>query len=182
MANFLMVVTNEDSIARSQMNYLASYENIGTVDPYEFDITDENSINSAISAWKSIKTDEVMNKFINIGNCINTYNIIYVPFAGFCYTVMKDRFEHNTDNKYALVSIKERFQSLIVTNGLYNIYLDSRKQIPASIITEMIDNMNGNQFLTSEFDIVETYTKDLYTYNNNGLLCDLITKYADVDK
>lgn len=182
MANFLMVVTNEEYIARSQMNYLTSYENIGTVEPLELDLDNEEYVNSSVSAWKTITTDETLNKYINMNNCINDYNIIYVPFAGFCYTVLKDRFENNIENKYAIISIKERFQSSIVSNGLYNIYLDSRKQIPASIIIDLVNNINGNQFLTSEFDIVEKFAQDLYSYSNHGLLCDNITKYIDLDK
>lgn len=179
MANIIMVVTNEPFIARSQLSYLSESEDFETIEPYIFQPTD-GLINSAVTAWKSISTDEEVDKFISINRCNAMYNIIYVPFSALCFTVAKDRANNNQTDRYMIVSIKETYKSCLIDLGLYSLFMDSRKKIPLSLIREFFDNSNKNILLDSEYDVILTMAKKLYQKPNHGLICDKISLYLEM--
>ena len=179
MANIIMVVTNEPYIAKSQLSYLNEFNEFDNIDPYNYEPTDDIN-NIAVTAWKSINTEEIRHNFIMSSDCTSEYNIIYVPFSALCFTIAKDRSNNNKTDRYMLVSIKERYKSSLISLGLYTLYFDSRKKIPPSIIKEYFDSISKNILLTSEYDILIEKAKELYQKPNHGLLADNIVQYLEM--
>ena len=179
MANILMVITNEPFIAKSQLHYLDEFDEFNEVSPYDFDLTD-GLVNSAVTAWKSISSEEEKNLFISINDCNSKYNIIYVPFSALCFTIAKDRANHNTADRYVILSIKETYRSRLVDLGLYSIYLDSRKKITPTILMEYFDSITENILLKPDYDIILEIAKVLYQKPNHGLISEKISMYLEM--
>ena len=174
-----MVVTNEEYIARAQVTNLLDYDDFSIISSRSFELSD-GIVNSTVSVWQEINTEETITKFIALNDCSNTYNVIFVPISGLLFTIAKDRANNNTVDRYVIVSFKERFQSYLVDKGLYNIYADSRRRLTPVMIRETFEAMTSNILLSSEYNQLIMLAKTLYTKPNHALITDKILLYLEM--
>lgn len=179
MANIIMVITNEEYISKVQVTNLLDYDEFSIIPAKSFDISD-GLVNSTVSIWKEINSEEDITKFISITDCSNTYNIVFLPLAGLLFTLAKDRANNNNTDRYIIVEFKEQYRSCLVDRGLFNVYIDSRTKLTPTIIKELFDSIDSNILLSPEYDQLVELTKTLYAKPNHALISDKIQLYMDM--
>ena len=120
---------------------------------------------SLLTAWSASSEDGAARINMSSQTMVsNMINVIRIPFAALAFTIIKDRALNNTDNRYAIVSIKEAVNTQAVKLSLYDMFVDTKFVPDFDLIMEYF-NTESNPLFDSRFDPVIEMVK------NNKIPC-----------
>lgn len=156
MARVVLVCANDLYVAKTYFTMFIENDSVHMPELIEAtDISELEAIKDKVYAvWKDSTAgvyyyyteDDILDGYINF---------IYVPFAGLCHAYLHDLI-NNTDNRYCMVSIREAYNTQLITLGLFNIYLDSKfVKLSLDTLTDIIDTQTENNLISSDMDPVK---------------------------
>lgn len=147
--NVILAVTNERFIAESFFSQFYPNNILQKILP-----NIGKSSGNVFAEWKTIVNGEEQNNWIPEDILTLDFNIVYVPYQGLAYIVHRERELNRIDDRFVIATMKETYQTPVITKELFNIILDTKYKSGFSIFRELFADMNSNILLGPDFDIV----------------------------
>lgn len=161
---------NETFIAASFFSQFYKLTNVNLLHAKQTKIGKDD----AFIQWKTDTNGKTYENFIMRSDMEeDKYQLIYAPYEALPYLVAKDRFFENTEDRYCLVSMKERFPTRLYGLQLYNFFLNTKFKPTFDLFTEFFDTADHNIFLDPVFDPIYKDAQD----NHLDLLSSHITQF-----
>jgi hypothetical protein len=161
MKQIVLICSNDIYVAKTYFTKFVLSNPINT--PSLLDTTDLEKIidisDQIYSIWKDNSTDTYY--YYLLDSISNGMNFIYVPFAGLAHAYMYDKINHVSDNRYCIISLKERYNTQLVPMELYNLLLDSKfTRLSLDVINDILSAQTENNLISSDMNMIKEYLLD----------------------
>ena len=148
--NVILAVTNERFVAET---FFSQYYGTSKIVKPEI-IQDTPRDDDVFVEWKTVVNDEELTNYVKESTLTSTYNLLYIPYPGLAYIIARERYLNRTDDKFIIATMREAFQTPIISHELYNIILDTKFKLGFSLFTQLFNDMDHNNLLDEEYDVV----------------------------
>lgn len=145
--DIIACVMNEQRMAKRFFDRYKKNKDINIINSIE-DKGGLTSLDKIFCAWKETIQDSSIDFIIKNENLDeNKINVIFIPYSGLAYLVMKDKFLNNNVNHYCIAIFQEKIVTKVRTNELFNLYISNRFNPTFGIFKEFFSNITGNELI-----------------------------------